>query len=68
METDYEVTIDRPAEEVFTVLAAVERYHEWLPASDTYVRTEIADPSKSVRPDDVLNEFFRALWDECGAL
>ncbi len=43
METNYEVTIDRPVDDVFAVLSAVERYHEWLPPSETFVRTELAD-------------------------
>lgn len=43
VKTTYEVTIDRPIEDVFAVLAAVERYHEWLPPSETFVRTELAD-------------------------
>ena len=42
MERDYEITIDKPVEDVFAVLAAVEKYNEWLPQSDTFVRTELA--------------------------
>ncbi len=41
MERDYEVRIARPVEDVFAVLAAVDKYHEWLPPSDVYVRTEL---------------------------
>ena len=41
MERDYEITIDKPVEDVFAVLAAVERYHEWLPPSETYIRCEL---------------------------
>ena len=43
MERDYEVGIERPVEDVFAVLSAVEKYHEWLPPSDIYLRTELAD-------------------------
>ena len=41
MERDYEITIDRPVGNVFAVLAAVERYHEWLPPSKTFIRVEL---------------------------
>ncbi len=43
METDYEVRIERPVEDVFAVVAAVDRYDEWLEPSETYVRAELVD-------------------------
>ncbi len=43
MKRDYEIRILRPVGEVFAVLAAVEKYHEWLPTSETYVRTAVVD-------------------------
>ncbi len=42
MERDYEITIDKPVEDVFAVLAAVEEYHQWLPPSEVFIRTELA--------------------------
>lgn len=41
MESDYQLTVERPVDEVFAVLAAVDRYADWLPPSAMYVRTEI---------------------------
>jgi len=41
MQTDYELVVGRATSEVFDVLAAVDRYHEWLPPSKMYVRTEL---------------------------
>ena len=43
MDFDTEVRVEASVDEVFAVLAAVERYHDWLPPSDTYVRTQLAN-------------------------
>ncbi len=43
MERDYEVRIERKLEDVFSVLEAVQDYHQWLPPSDTYLRTALTE-------------------------
>jgi uncharacterized protein YndB with AHSA1/START domain len=41
MECEIEVRIESAVERVFAMLASIERYDEWLPPSDAFVRVEL---------------------------